>query len=120
MGEEEMIFIGMIPPPLPNPKNVPQTFAGRTEEERRRTQDVHEQEFQQALVTIKDKIFETEGPDMKETMMDQIRQWFIECRDATGKFPEFPDEDDGGSAAIFKEKSPEELEKELKEKEDDK
>ena len=37
-------------------------------------------------------------------------------RDATGKFPEFPDEDDGGSAAIFKEKDPEELEKELKEK----
>ena len=37
-------------------------------------------------------------------------------RDATGKFPEFPDEDDGGSAAIFKEKDPDELEKELKEK----
>ena len=37
-------------------------------------------------------------------------------RDATGKFPEFPDEDDGGSAAIFKEKDPDELEKELREK----
>lgn len=37
-------------------------------------------------------------------------------RDATGKFPEFPDEDDGGSSLIFKEKSPEELEAEMKEK----
>jgi hypothetical protein len=37
-------------------------------------------------------------------------------RDATGKFPEYPDEDDGGSALIFKEKSPEELEAEMKEK----
>jgi hypothetical protein len=37
-------------------------------------------------------------------------------RDATGKFPEFPEEDDGGSAVIFKEKDPEEVEKELKEK----
>lgn len=34
-------------------------------------------------------------------------------RDATGKFPEYPDEDDGGSAAIFKQKTPEEVEAEL-------
>lgn len=41
---------------------------------------------------------------------------FLIFRDATGKFPEYPDEDDGGSALIFKEKSPEELEAEMKEK----
>ncbi len=34
----------------------------------------------QALVSIKDKLGETEGPDMKEQMQDQIRQWFIETR----------------------------------------
>lgn len=27
-------------------------------------------------------------------------------RDATGKFPDFPPEDEGGSALIFKEKDP--------------
>lgn len=37
-------------------------------------------------------------------------------RDATGKFPEYPDEDDGGSALIFKEKDPAELEEEMKAK----
>jgi hypothetical protein len=42
--------------------------------------------------------------------------FFGHNRDATGKFPEYPDEDDGGSALIFKEKSPEELEAEMKEK----
>ena len=31
-------------------------------------------------MTIKDKLAETEGPDMKEQMQDQIRQWFIEVR----------------------------------------
>ena len=36
--------------------------------------------FPKALVSIKDKIRDVEGPDMKETMQDQIRQWFIECR----------------------------------------
>ena len=74
----------------------------------------------QALVNIKEKLGETEGPDMKEQMQDQIRQWFIETRytvctgvccqsypplfyrDATGKFPDYPDMDEGGSEAIFK------------------
>jgi len=61
-------------------KQASQTLATRTEVERRKTQEAHEQEYQQALVNIKDKLRETEGPDMKETLMDQIRQWFIECR----------------------------------------
>ncbi len=34
----------------------------------------------QALVTVKDRLAETEGPDVKEQMQDQIRQWFIETR----------------------------------------
>ena len=45
---------------------------------------------------------------------------FMQCfmllffsRDTAGKFPEYPDEDDGGSAAIFKQKDPAELENEL-------
>ena len=41
---------------------------------------------------------------------------FIECRDATGKFPDFPEDDEGGSAAIFKDKDPAELQIELQEK----
>jgi len=68
------------PGPPVIPKLSAQTMANRTEAERRKTQEVHEQEYQQALVSIKDKLRETEGPDMKETLMDQIRQWFIECR----------------------------------------
>ncbi|ELT91740.1 hypothetical protein CAPTEDRAFT_137881 [Capitella teleta] len=95
---------------------LPQNLAVKTETDRRRTQEIHEQEYQQALITIKDKIRESEGPDMKERMQDQIRQWFIECRDASGKFPEYPDEDEGGSGAIFKEKDPAEIEAELKAK----
>ncbi|CAG5126509.1 unnamed protein product [Candidula unifasciata] len=115
--DEEMVFLGMAPPPLPsNPKNLPQTLAAKTEEQRRKTQEVHEQEYQQALVNIKENIIKNEGPDMREGMMDQIRQWFIECRDASGKFPEYPSEEDGGSLVIFKEKDPAELEKELREK----
>jgi len=116
--EDEMMFIGMTPPPASSSKNTPMTLASKTEGQRRVTQEMHEQEYQQALITVKDKIRESEGPDIKETMMDQIRQWFIECRDATGKFPDFPADDEGGSAAIFKERTADDVEAELKGKED--
>ncbi|CAK8678578.1 unnamed protein product [Clavelina lepadiformis] len=117
--EEEMVFIGMVPAKeVKSKKAHPKVFAEKTETDRRVTQEENEVEYQQALVTIKEKIRQVEGPDIKETMQDQIRQWFIECRDATGKFPDYPDEEDGGSAILFKEKTPEEIEAEMKEKEE--
>ena len=67
--------------------------------------------FQNAEISVKQKIREVEGPDMRETLQESIREWFIETRDATGKFPEFPEEDEGGSTLIFKEKDPAELAK---------
>lgn len=39
-----------------------------------------EEEFQMATVKTHDALRETEGPDMREKMKDQIRQWFIECQ----------------------------------------
>ena len=51
----------------------------------------HEREYQDALVNIKEKIREAEGPDIKENMQDQIRQWFIETRygqTSSGTFPQ--------------------------------
>lgn len=118
---DEMIFIRMTEPPPPsNPKNTPQSRSDKTAGARRVTQTDHEREYQQALVFVKDKLRDVEGPDMKETMQDQIRQWFLECRDATGKFPDFPPEDEGGSALIFKEKDPAEVEAELQGKGEEK
>uniref|UniRef100_A0A1I8HF97 ATPase_AAA_core domain-containing protein n=1 Tax=Macrostomum lignano TaxID=282301 RepID=A0A1I8HF97_9PLAT len=96
-------------------KSTAQVHALKVQDMRRVTQSMHRQEYDQALVTIKEKLRETEGPDMKETMQDQIRQWFLECRDATGKFPDYPDGEEG-SAELFKQKSVAELERELKEK----
>merc|ERR1712147_438426 len=87
---------------------------------RRKVQQENEREYQKALVTIKEKLKDVEGPEMRESMQDQIRQWFIESRDATGKFPEFPTEDEGGSAQIFRFKDPAELEAEAAAKDDDK
>ncbi|KAF6780511.1 hypothetical protein AHF37_00021 [Paragonimus kellicotti] len=120
MRQEELVWLGMVPSNLHHlvQKSNMVKLAQRVEAIRRVTQNIYEQEYQDALIKVREKIRESEGPDMRETMQDQIRQWFVECRDATGKFPDYPDEDAGGSAAIFKEKTPEELERELKEKEE--
>jgi len=34
-------------------------------------------------------------------MMDKIRQWFVAYREQNEAFPEYPEEDDGGSVFIF-------------------
>ena len=81
MREEEFMFLGMEPTPLPkDAKQLPQYQAKKTEERRREIVKHNEKEYQQALVTIKERLRQTEGPDMKERMINQIRQWFLECR----------------------------------------
>lgn len=78
---EEFMFLSMEPTPLPkDPKQLPQYQAKKTEERRREIVKHNEKEFQQGLVNIKLKLQQTEGPDMRERMISQIRQWFLECR----------------------------------------
>ncbi|XP_056607579.1 dynein regulatory complex protein 11 isoform X1 [Triplophysa dalaica] len=113
---EEMIFLGMIPAQQmsPNPAHL---RAQQVKDSRHRVQEEHENEYQKALVDIKESVETVDGPNMKETLQEQIRQWFIECRDATGKFPDFPSAEDGGSASIFAQKTPEQVAAELAAKE---
>uniref|UniRef100_T1I2N0 ATPase_AAA_core domain-containing protein n=1 Tax=Rhodnius prolixus TaxID=13249 RepID=T1I2N0_RHOPR len=96
---EEMLLIGMLP------------GAYTSVEERKRAEEVkclrrelqieREEEFQKALVTIKDEIVRTRGPVMMEEMADEVRAWFTGYREQTGKFPDLPSEEAGGSALIF-------------------
>merc|ERR1711943_110419 len=46
-------------------------------------------------------------------MRDKIRDWFIQSRMANESFPDYPEEDDGGSAFLF---DPQPTEEELAEK----
>uniref|UniRef100_A0A8C3XQK8 IQ motif containing with AAA domain 1 like n=1 Tax=Chelydra serpentina TaxID=8475 RepID=A0A8C3XQK8_CHESE len=105
--QREMAFIGMVspspalnacPPPTsrPSPDTRPWLYCLCAE-------------YQQALVSIQDGLYEVEGPDMREEMKEQLRQWFIECHDLTGRFPEFPDEEIGGSSILFADKTPEQV-----------
>uniref|UniRef100_A0A8C8S8W7 IQ motif containing with AAA domain 1 like n=1 Tax=Pelusios castaneus TaxID=367368 RepID=A0A8C8S8W7_9SAUR len=105
--QREMAFIGMVSPSLPFNACLIPTALG--EEFRHLRQAEYEAEYQQALESIREGVYEMEGPDMREEMKEQLRQWFIECHDLTGRFPEFPDEEIGGSSILFAEKTPEQV-----------
>ncbi|XP_026185252.1 dynein regulatory complex protein 11-like [Mastacembelus armatus] len=109
---EEMMFLGMIPVETSAPSPV-QLQGQWVSSSQRLIQDQNEEEYQRVQLSVKQSVLDVEGTDIKEALQDQIRQWFIECRDATGRFPEFPDEEDGGSASLFSQKTPEQVSAEL-------
>ncbi|XP_028606167.2 IQ and AAA domain-containing protein 1-like [Podarcis muralis] len=109
----EMVFLGMeLEPELAGP--TPAMIRAQLGEELRRMRQAdYEAEYQVALDNIRDTIYEVEGPSMCEALKDQLRQWFIECRDLVGSFPDYPDEQMGGCTVLFAQKTPEEVQNEL-------
>ncbi|KAI4829107.1 hypothetical protein KUCAC02_023169 [Chaenocephalus aceratus] len=117
LREEEMIFLGMAMDPkykVPCPTEI---AAQSSEASRKIKQEEHNEDYQKSLVSVTNQLRDVEGYDISKTMKEQIRQWFIECRDTTGSFPDFPEEEDGGSALIFAEKNPQQLMEEIAEEE---
>ncbi|XP_028259823.1 dynein regulatory complex protein 11 [Parambassis ranga] len=117
--EEEMIFLGMSMDPKYQVLCPSEVTAQTIEACTRVTQEAHEEAYQKAVVAVTQQLREIEGPDMSKCMKDQIRQWFIECRNSTGVFPDYPDEEDGGSALIFAEMTPQQLMEEIAAKEEE-
>ncbi|XP_070688696.1 dynein regulatory complex protein 11 [Pempheris klunzingeri] len=117
--EEEMIFLGMAMDPKYQVPCSAEITARASEGCTQLKQEEHEEDYQKSVVAVTNQLRDVEGHDMSKTMKDQIRQWFIECRDATGSFPDYPDEEDGGSALIFVEKDPQQLMEEIAAKEEE-
>ncbi|KGL78221.1 IQ and AAA domain-containing protein 1, partial [Tinamus guttatus] len=111
IGEEEMIFLGMT-------VSTSMLRAREVNILRGEVQERHEEDYRKALVHTKDRLKQTEGLDIKEILQDQIRQCFIECRNIIGKFPDYPTEEAGGSAATFSQKTPDQVDEELTAKEE--
>ncbi|ERE81836.1 ankyrin repeat and SOCS box protein 18 [Cricetulus griseus] len=107
--EKRLFAANTKPPPLFNEVSAAIVQSEKVTRLRNEVQMKHEQSYQEALVNIKEDLKLMEGPDIKEHLQDQIRQWFIECRNLTGTFPEYPDEEEGGSAIIFSNKTPEQV-----------
>ncbi|KAM9663601.1 dynein regulatory complex protein 11 [Trichechus inunguis] len=106
---EEMIFLGMNPPPHFNQVSATLVQAQKVNSMRNEVQMRHDEDYKEAMVTIKNDLKLLEGPDIKENLQDQIRHWFIECRNLTGTFPDYPKAEEGGSALIFSDKTPQQV-----------
>ncbi|XP_060104197.1 IQ and AAA domain-containing protein 1-like [Heteronotia binoei] len=111
--QQEMVFIGMALEPHLTGASAAAIRAQLGEEIRRMRQADYESEYREALDSTRDAVYEVEGPSMREEMKAQLRQWFIECHDLTGRFPDFPEEAIGGSRVLFAQKTPEEVKAEL-------
>ncbi|XP_067887125.1 dynein regulatory complex protein 11-like [Heterodontus francisci] len=107
--KEEFEFIGMVPGEDAHKPVLAKVKADMTMESRHVLQHQYKAEFEKAQPIIKQTVIDTEGPDIKETYREQIRRWFIECYNTSGKFPDFPSVEQGGSEAIFAEKTPDQL-----------
>ncbi|KAG7260440.1 hypothetical protein CRUP_029439 [Coryphaenoides rupestris] len=80
LREQELLFLGMAMEPGTWGPGPAAAIAQQHEASRRVKQAEHHQDFLDATVSITRKLREVEGPDMKETLKTQIRQWFFECR----------------------------------------
>ncbi|KAM6452646.1 IQ and AAA domain-containing protein 1-like isoform 2-T2 [Liasis olivaceus] len=111
--QTEMNFIGMeLEPQLLSPSPA-MIRAQLGEELRRMRQADYEAEYREALDHIRDALFELEGPNLREQLREELRQWFIECHDLIGRFPDYPEEEIGGCEVLFAQKTPEEVRAEL-------
>lgn len=102
------------------------------------TREEYEEDYQKTIKAVTKQLQDVEGLDISKTMKDQLRQWFFECRwaglflllcfstlsghrdhlfflsvfsyrDTAGTFPEYPCEEDGGSAPLFINKDPQQV-----------
>ncbi|KAI8910375.1 P-loop containing nucleoside triphosphate hydrolase protein, partial [Gorgonomyces haynaldii] len=87
---KELCFLGME---APSSDNSNAEALKKTSQRRKQLQKQYEEEYLQALVSIKEKIHRVEGPDMKEAMQDDFRTWYMEHKRNTGSFPEFPSDE---------------------------
>ncbi|NWT15565.1 DRC11 protein, partial [Vireo altiloquus] len=116
LREEEMVFLGMnsaemingtgsLPPDL-EAMSILQMGAGKANLLQGEVQKREEPSFRHELR-------QTEGSHIRETLQDEISQCFTECRHITGRFPDYPPDNTGGSKTIFIEKHPEQVAEEL-------
>ncbi|XP_024085747.1 IQ and AAA domain-containing protein 1 [Cimex lectularius] len=96
---EEMLLIGMLPGAYTSTEE--RQRAEEVKNIRRQLQEERETEYQKALAVEKENIKKNEGPVMIEEMGDEVRAWFMGYKEQTGKFPDLPSEEAGGSALIF-------------------
>ncbi|XP_076056160.1 IQ and AAA domain-containing protein 1-like [Oratosquilla oratoria] len=99
MRRQEEIFLGLRPEPNLNWSCAIQLE--KVKEGRYRMQQERKEEYEQMQQRVKSKILQEEAMGLMTSMEDTIREWVFAQKNLTGKFPDLPDEDDGGSATVL-------------------
>lgn len=96
---EEMTLIGMLPDPKQDTK-IQENFEN-IRAQRHKSQAEYYQLYLDSLQRFEDEIKNKQGTPMTEDMADEIRNWFKDYFTRTGKLPEFPSEEAGGSRHLL-------------------
>jgi SpoVK/Ycf46/Vps4 family AAA+-type ATPase len=96
---EEMVLIGMLPGE--SQKAKVDEMKENMRNERYRLQKEYRKYYEDELQKFEEEIVRKRGAVMSEEMSDQIRNWFKDYYNKTGKFPDYPSEDAGGSRHLL-------------------
>ncbi|XP_063603692.1 dynein regulatory complex protein 11-like [Penaeus indicus] len=98
MRYHEELFLGLRPDP-----SLDRSWGSKLEkvkQARYRAQEERKKELEETEKRIQTKIIYEEGAHLLTTMEDKIREWMFSKKHETGKFPDLPDEEEGGSSSI--------------------
>lgn len=110
---EEMYLIGMIPEPPPTASDgggsggsgrvagEAEAVEARALERRLVVQREFDVEYERQLVETKEELQLKRGTAMTEQIADEVRLWFRDYQERTGKWPEFPSDEAGGSRHLL-------------------
>lgn len=91
MRREELVFLGMEPPLPHAPDKDPLLAQAQNRLRRKHVQAMHAEEYKRALVTLKEEVNAHEAAEMREEMLDQLRDWYVKEHERTGAFPKLDD-----------------------------
>lgn len=72
---------------------------------RYKLQVIYQENYTTLLNQVKDAIKKKHTVPLSEEIADEVRKWFKEYHEKTGKFPEFPSEESGGSRYLLSRQS---------------
>ncbi|XP_070157654.1 dynein regulatory complex protein 11-like [Polyergus mexicanus] len=96
---EEMLLIGMLQPSQTITENA--RHAERLKQQRYEKQLDFQQQYQDLISEAKDRIRNEKSAVMEENIRSEIRNWIDTYFQQTGKIPDLPSAESGGSRMIF-------------------
>ncbi|XP_029162152.1 dynein regulatory complex protein 11 isoform X6 [Nylanderia fulva] len=96
---EEMLLIGMLQPSQTITENVRR--AEKLKQQRYEKQLDFQQQYQDLILEAKERIRKEKSAIMEENIRSEIRNWIDTYFQQTGKIPDLPSAESGGSRMIF-------------------